>query len=369
MRRNASTYALRLQQAIASSVMFPSYGVNPASVPAQRRWFGPLGGHGHSEGFKSLGQGFAKKVQKDISSAASTVQAVAHSATHKCSGGAQSNGSHQPHTTSATGAASMHQEHCLLGWTPEQIYLVVADVAAYPTFLPWCVSSSIDSCDAPFPKSTRATATLGVGFSFLREKYQSEVLFRSAVEPFQVPGAPAAAAGGAEGKGKEGHGHGLGLGLGLGRHIKARLHGESTILKELHCDWYFDDVSPVLLAQKGISIPQAALVPSTDVRFEVHFTFRNPLHQSLSSLVMSNVVTVMTASFEKRCGQLYGPPAHQRTLLPPVVTPAPASQSTSTTTATVNGHTAKSKVDIPLTHDAKMDEAPAVPFVTPATLR
>ena len=189
-----------------------------------------------------------------------------------------------------------HEEHCTMGWAPAQIYSVVADVGQYQAFLPWCTSSIVHSHNgaenialynqpgasspltADFMQylntvspcrsevcATSMDATLSVGFAFLKEKYTSEVEL--------VPCSS----------------------------IIASLQGESTLLRSLQCQWaFFPTGSP----------------SSSEIDFLVSFEFRNPLHKSMSSLVMNNVVNLMTSSFEGRCKSLYGDPSHARIQLP-----------------------------------------------------
>ena len=190
----------------------------------------------------------------------------------------------------------IHEEHCNMGWTREQIYMVVADVAKYQQFLPWCMASVvhthngadnlkrfhnpdegtpmnkdlhrfIQGLDDKSPEmcATSMDATLNVGFAFLKEKYTSEVEL--------VPCSS----------------------------IIANLQGESTLLRSLQCQWAFTPTSSL---------------SSTEIDFLVSFEFRNPLHKSMSSLVMNNVVNLMTSSFESRCKSLHGEPSHPRVQLP-----------------------------------------------------
>lgn len=248
-----------------------------------------------------------------------------------------------------------------MGYTPEQIYAVVADVASYDQFLPWCKKSVIVQEDLPPPFTRRSAATLHVGFSFFKESYTSDVAL--------VPSSS----------------------------ICATIRGTSTLLRELHCDWFFWPLAGGLEAAGPRSVPIGA--PHNDTRrllalffqgqklssapakgsnsstssssaahasgrhysksllqrltvqlprkasasaheasidggvgqaggdggggglvfpaaslvdFRVAFAFRNPLHNSLSSLVMDKVVSVMTSSFEARCRDVHGAPTARR---------------------------------------------------------
>ncbi|KEG08569.1 putative coenzyme Q-binding protein COQ10 B, mitochondrial-like [Trypanosoma grayi] len=188
-----------------------------------------------------------------------------------------------------------YSEHCVLGWSPRDLYRVVADVSQYSTFLPWCIDSIVHNVtrleDNNDPTTTSGSgtsssttnnninngspmemlATLTVGFSFFKEKYTSQVLL--------VPD----------------------------RRVQAVLTEDddrqrrSPVLSDLRCVWEFSAVP--------------GHERQVEVRFRVSFAFRNPLH---SKLVMSHVVTLMTRSFERHCEKLYGPPSCERERLAPL---------------------------------------------------
>jgi len=350
--------------------------------------------------FKGLGAGFAKSLHKDISTAqvvAQSTATVAKQVAEEVSdpkspiGSSTSLGSSVVAAAAGVAAATIptscvtattaklvpsvlqapsrrkksssecgsnHRENCLLGWSPEQIYKVVSDVEQYQAFLPWCVNSTVESRDELIlppiegleqsqqkqQEAVEMKATLDVGFSFFREKYQSLVY----MEPMHL--------------------------------IEATLHGKSTLLRELRCTWSFDPIQssdhlvtalassaaastsaggsssssrtahrfvadlvrdqqlqttqevlailedeakrgncdPIFLAQTKAISQQVS-----NVRFEVGFDFRNAFHQmSMTSMVMSNVVTVMTKSFESRCQEMYGNPRIPRKVLPLEEVPA-----------------------------------------------
>ena len=227
------------------------------------------------------------------------------------------------HTILPNEDVQSHAEHCVMGYSSAQIYNVVADVEKYHEFLPWCNKSVVLHEDCPAPYTTKKIATLHVGFAFLKEQYTSDVTL--------VPSSK----------------------------IVATIKGSSTLLKELTCHWSFRHLDglanaedaqllahyfspdrkhhhhsqqhlhkqrePTNLLQRLVSgtrhhsdhhrgespmppITNRSFPPAAVVDFRVTFAFRNPLHNSLSSLVMSNVVSVMTGSFESRCQALHGKP-------------------------------------------------------------
>jgi len=73
-------------------------------------------------------------------------------------------------------AVKTHTETRLLPHTPDQMFDLVADVARYPEFLPWCVGARIRE-ETP----EMLLADLMIGFKMVRERFSSRVwLDRSA---------------------------------------------------------------------------------------------------------------------------------------------------------------------------------------------
>lgn len=71
----------------------------------------------------------------------------------------------------------IYENKAELPYTVEQLYRMVADVASYPEFLPWCRASRI--CQGnPDPMAGQSMiAEILVQFSMLRESYISKVCF------------------------------------------------------------------------------------------------------------------------------------------------------------------------------------------------
>ncbi|HER25991.1 MAG TPA: type II toxin-antitoxin system RatA family toxin, partial [Rhodospirillales bacterium] len=63
-----------------------------------------------------------------------------------------------------------HAEQKLLPHSPEQMFDLVADVASYPKFLPWCIATRIKS-----ESDTELLADMVIGFKVFREQYTSLV--------------------------------------------------------------------------------------------------------------------------------------------------------------------------------------------------
>lgn len=142
-----------------------------------------------------------------------------------------------------------HTDIKILPYTTEQMFDLVADVPAYPKFLPWVCGARITS-----RSDTEINADLIVGFRMFRETFTSRVTLERA------------------------------------RHIHVDyVRGP---LKYLHNDWTF---SP---ADGG-----------SEVKFRVDFEFKSPLFERLVGALFTEAVRRMVASFEKRARELYGPGA------------------------------------------------------------
>ncbi len=64
-----------------------------------------------------------------------------------------------------------HSETRTLPYTPEQLFGIVADVARYPEFLPWCKAARILKQD-----EQGLTADLIIGHKIFSEKFRSDVV-------------------------------------------------------------------------------------------------------------------------------------------------------------------------------------------------
>lgn len=68
-----------------------------------------------------------------------------------------------------------HSETRVLPYTPRQMYDLVADVAAYPQFLPWCAAARVRKT-VPQGDATLMEADLVISFKVFRERFASRVL-------------------------------------------------------------------------------------------------------------------------------------------------------------------------------------------------
>lgn len=148
------------------------------------------------------------------------------------------------------GLAKRYRERKLLGYTPQQIYDVVAAVEHYREFVPWCQGSSILAHRGP----TALDAELEVGFQVFVERYVSHVT----LDPPR----------------------------GVRSHV-----GETALFTHLDSGWRFDPG------------PTPA---SAWMTFEVDFAFKSPLYRKVAALFFEEVVVKMMSAFEGRCRRLYG---------------------------------------------------------------
>jgi coenzyme Q-binding protein COQ10 len=140
-----------------------------------------------------------------------------------------------------------HAEQRIVPYTPEQMYRLVADIARYPEFLPWCLDTKI----------LRATnheviADLTAGYKFMRERFRSKV----ALDPVN---------------------------------LIIDVDYLSGPLKQLDTVWQF------------VSHTDGCLID-----FKVVFEFQSKILQNMAMMFFNEVVKRMVGSFEKRATEIYG---------------------------------------------------------------
>ncbi|MHB8283613.1 MAG: type II toxin-antitoxin system RatA family toxin [Caulobacteraceae bacterium] len=69
-----------------------------------------------------------------------------------------------------------HHVSRVLTYTPDQLFRLVGDVAAYPDFVPWITSMRVDDATQVSDGVSRLRADATVGFSFLKERFGTAVL-------------------------------------------------------------------------------------------------------------------------------------------------------------------------------------------------
>lgn len=140
-----------------------------------------------------------------------------------------------------------HAEKRALPYTREQMFDLVADVAKYPEFLPWCVATRIRKREGDV-----LFADMVIGFKVFREKFTSRVTCR---KPDRID--------------------------------VAYFEGP---FKYLNNHWIFEEHGD------GGSM----------IDFYVDFEFKSRLFQAAIGAVFNGAVKRMISAFEKRAEQLYG---------------------------------------------------------------
>jgi coenzyme Q-binding protein COQ10 len=149
-----------------------------------------------------------------------------------------------------------HAERRIVGYSPMQMFDLVADVPRYPDFLPWCTAARIRRREGP----NVHVAELAIGFGPFHEKFMSRVTLGP-----DHKGGPCIDTTGVEGP-----------------------------FKVLTSHWVFQPH------------PQGTLI-----EFELSFEFRSLLLQQTVRLLFAEAVKRMVSAFETRAAQLYGRPIAQ----------------------------------------------------------
>ncbi|KAK9269850.1 hypothetical protein L1049_025423 [Liquidambar formosana] len=145
----------------------------------------------------------------------------------------------------------IYEERRVLGYSPEQLFDVVAAVDLYHGFVPWCQRSEVIQRhpDGSFD------AELEIGFKFFVESYVSHVE------------------------------------LNRPKSIKTTV-SESTLFDHLINIWEFNP----------------GPIPGTcELYFLVDFKFQSPLYRQVASMFFKEVVSRLVGSFNDRCRLIYGP--------------------------------------------------------------
>ncbi|TFK43568.1 dehydrase and lipid transport-domain-containing protein [Crucibulum laeve] len=171
-----------------------------------------------------------------------------------------------------------YHEHKILPYRPQELYDIVADVASYPRFVPFCTGSRViksTSQNAGHVGETVMDAELTVGFLAFKESYVSQVTCTPC------------------------------------KSVQAVASSSTPLFKTLSTTWRFQSVS----AQS--SHPSAKLLPHVDdqnitggptlVTLDLAYAFANPIHASVSSAFFGQVSKLMVQAFENRCIEIYGP--------------------------------------------------------------
>ena len=145
-----------------------------------------------------------------------------------------------------------HSESRLLPHSAEQMYALVADVAKYPQFLPWCAAARIRSLTPVEGGRVEMLADLVISFKVFRERFGSRVVLDEAE-----------------------------------RHIDTEyLDGPFKYMKST---WDFEPV------EGG----------GCEVRFFVDFEFKNAILQGVIGVVFNEAMQRIVRAFEQRAEALY----------------------------------------------------------------
>jgi len=138
-----------------------------------------------------------------------------------------------------------HAERQIVPYSQEQLFDIVADVASYPKFLPWCVGARIRS-----RSETELVADLTIGFGPFRETFTSRV--------------------------------------SLERPDRIKVVYENGPFRYLNNQWVFRP------HEQG-----------TELDFFVDFEFRSRILQAAIGVVFNEAVRRMVGAFHKRARDLY----------------------------------------------------------------
>lgn len=145
-----------------------------------------------------------------------------------------------------------HAETRTLPYTAQQMYDLVADVAAYPQFLPWCAAARVRSVTPRPDGSEVMEADLVISFKVFRERFGSRVVLWPDQKKIDTE----------------------------------YLDGPFKYMKS---NWEFKDV------EGGV-----------DVSFFVDFEFRNKLLQGAASMFFYEAMQRIVRAFETRAQTLHG---------------------------------------------------------------
>jgi coenzyme Q-binding protein COQ10 len=144
-----------------------------------------------------------------------------------------------------------HSETRELPYTAQQMYDLVADVASYPQFLPWCAAARIRS-ETPQDKAIMLLADLVISFKVFRERFGSRVTLFPDTKKIDTE----------------------------------YLDGPFKYMKS---NWAFEDTAN-----------------GCNVIFFVDFEFKNAILQGIIGLVFNEAMQRVVRAFEDRAKDLYG---------------------------------------------------------------
>ncbi|MFD1343429.1 type II toxin-antitoxin system RatA family toxin [Litorisediminicola beolgyonensis] len=144
-----------------------------------------------------------------------------------------------------------HSETKMLPYSAQQMYDLVADVASYPEFLPWCAAARIRSREDKGDHEVML-ADLVISFKVFRERFGSRVVLRPETMEIETE----------------------------------YLDGP---IRYLESKWSFKDVEG-----------------GAEVSFFVDFEFKNRLLQGAAGMFFYEAMQRVVRAFERRAAELYG---------------------------------------------------------------
>jgi len=185
---------------------------------------------------------------------------------------------------SSSSLRKTYREQRILPYSSKELYAVVADVASYPKFVPFCVASRIDASARAraMQQKTLVDAELTFGFMSFKESYVSNVTC--------IPYAS----------------------------VQASASSSTPLFKNLSTTWKFQSAtsSPRSTSNEGLENRPGPSLVSYDLAYE----FANPLHAATSAAFFDQLASMMIKAFEDRCCVVYGKrpmPDSENTLKPP----------------------------------------------------
>ncbi|MCJ1412884.1 hypothetical protein MMC19_006984 [Ptychographa xylographoides] len=197
-----------------------------------------------------------------------------------------------------------------LPYEAADLYALIADIAAYPSFLPYCTSSTITSWSSPHPdtgKKYPRSASLAVGFQSYTESFHSHVFCapdniveavcgdaRTSISKSQLPHYPTQDA-----KGEQPASY------------SAELEKQANpIFTSLLTRWSLRSFPYKPPPPSGKS-PQegnatAPSKPRTEVDLHIEVQFANAVYSALSQAAAPKVAGMMVEAFERRAREVLG---------------------------------------------------------------
>ena len=143
-----------------------------------------------------------------------------------------------------------HSEIKYLPYTAKEMFDLVADISAYPEFLPWCAAARVRK-EVQKGEVKQVEADLVISFKVFREKFGSRVL------------------------------------LDVSNYISETDYIDGPF-SYMHSVWSFED------CKEGC-----------EVKFDVNFEFKNAILQSIIGLVFNDAMQRIVRAFERRASDLY----------------------------------------------------------------